>query len=198
MPSIGEIAAESKALLEDIKTNTLSTRNIAADILTQVTQINTTASHIDAGVGQLNLTSQAGFHNLAQGLAVLIALQQQNNNLAAENNRQNATIICWLDNIANVLCDIKHDTDQEVVLQTRMAKTLDHVDAVLEHAHPAAALDVGKLDELEERIKRCCPDKAPEPQPCFRRCEAPQQIPYEPIRTDWKPIDFPRQDHPPG
>jgi hypothetical protein len=131
-------------------------------------------------------------------MAVLIALQLQNNNLAAENNKQNATVICWLDNIANVLCDIKRNTDQEVLLQTRMATTLDHVDAVLEQAYPAGALAVRKLDELEQRIERCCPDKVPEPEPCFRRCEAPQLIPYEPIRTDWKPVDFPRQDRPPG
>ncbi|HEY5800664.1 MAG TPA: hypothetical protein VIT92_10615 [Burkholderiaceae bacterium] len=197
MPSIGDIANESKALLEDIKINTLSTRNIAADILTEVNQVNAKAAQIDNHIIQLNNTAQTGFTNLAQGLAISIALQQQNNLLAAENNKQNAAIICWLDNIANVLCDIKRNTDKEVALQTDMTKLLTHIDAVVEQAHPGPALAVAKIEELEARIAHCCPDKPVEPEPCFRRCEAPQPTPFEPVRHDWKPVHYDRQDQPP-
>jgi hypothetical protein len=48
--SIGDIANEAKAILEDIRTNTPGTRN---------------------EVSQLDGTAQAGFVNLSQGMAVL-------------------------------------------------------------------------------------------------------------------------------
>jgi len=178
MPSIGEVADEIKAQLEDIKTNTLGTHNNTNTIINQLTH--------------LNSTTQSGFTNLAQGLAVLIQLQIQNNDLLASNNKQNATIICWLANMAHVLCDIKHNTDTEVKLQKQISATVLHLDDVLELVYPREGMDVKNRYDLEKRLDECCPKKEPEPQPCFKDCESPRLPDYNPIKQDWKPISYER------
>jgi hypothetical protein len=192
MPSIGDVANDVKALLEDLKTNTLQTSNNTGTIINQLTQL-------DIKVGQVNNTAQSGFTNLAQGLAVLIQLQIQNNNLLADNNKQNTTIICWLDHIAHVVCDIKHNTDTEVKLQTEMAATLSHLDDVMELVHAREAMEIKNQYEMEKRLEECCPKEEPAPQPCFKDCESPKLLDYNPVRPDWQPIRYTptRDDHPP-
>lgn len=184
MPSIGEMANEAKALLEDIKSNTLGTSNNTNTIISQLTQL-------DIKVAQVNNTAQLGFTNLAQALAVLIQLQTQNNSLLADNNKQNTTIICWLDHIAHVACDIKHNTDTEVKLQKEILAELSHLDDVLELVHAREAMEVKNQYDLEKRLDECCPKEEPVPQPCFRDCESPKLPDYTPIKTDWNPIRYP-------
>jgi hypothetical protein len=187
MPTIGEIADEVKAKLDDIKSYTLDTSNHTGTIINQLTQL-------DIKVGQVNHTAQLGFTNLAQALAVLIKLQTQNNDLLASNDKQNQTIICWLDHVAHVLCDIKHNTDTEVKLQKEMEATLSHLDDVLKLVHAREAIEVGNQYDLEKRLQECCPEKEPEPQPCFKNCESPKLPDYNPVKTDWKPIIYQQQD----
>jgi len=183
MSSIGDIANEAKALLEDIKANTLGTRNNTSTIINQLTQL-------DTKVDQLNDTAQSGFTNLARGLALLVQLQFQNNELLAGNNSQNETIICWLNNIAHVLCDIKHNTDTEVILQKEISTTLSHLDDIMELVHSREALETANRYELENRLEECCPTEEPEPRPCFRDCTTPKLPGYEPIKPSWNPINY--------
>jgi hypothetical protein len=183
MPSIGEVADDIKAQLEDVKTNTLGTHQNTNTIITQLSQL-------DTKVSQVNNTAQLGFTNLAQALAVLIQLQMQTNDLLASNNKQNTTIICWLDHIAHVACDIKHNTDAEVKLQKEMLATLSHLDDVVELAHAREALEIKNRQELAKRLEECCPKKEPEPQPCFKDCESPRLPDYNAVKTDWKPIRY--------
>jgi hypothetical protein len=193
MPSIGDVANDVKALLEDVKTGAIGTRDNTSTIINQLTQL-------DAKVGQVNNTAQLGFTNLAQGLAVLIQLEIQNNDLLASNDKQNQTIICWLDHIAHVLCDIKHNTDTEVKIQKEMSATLSHLDDVLELVYAREAMEVMNQHELEKRLEECCPKEVPAPQPCFENCESPRLPDYQPVKPDWQPIHYttpPRGDQPP-
>jgi hypothetical protein len=183
MPSIGDIANEAKALLDQINTNTLGTRNNTSNIIDQLTQLNTK-------VGQLNNTVESGFTNLAQGLSLLIQLQIQNNDLLAGNNRQNETIICWLYKIAHVLCNIKQNTDTELKLQKEISATLSHIDDILELVHAREAMDIKNHYDLESRMDKCCPIEEPKPQPCFEDCESHRLPGYKPINSDWKPIRY--------
>lgn len=171
MPSLGDIAHDVETRLDDIKSNTLGILNNTTTIIN---------------------TEQLGFSNLAQGLSVLVQLQQQANDLLASNDKQNQTIICWLANIAHVLCDIKRDSDEEVRLQKELVKSIEHVDDILTLVHSREAMEVHNQHELEERIEHCCPKKEPEPKPCFSECAAPALPDYHPIKSDWTPIRFPR------
>jgi len=171
MPSIGDIANDIESRLDDIKSYTLATRDNTNTLVT---------------------ATESGFTNLAQGLAVLVQLQAQTNDLLASNDQQNQTIICWLSNIAHVLCDIKHNTDAEVKLQKRMSATLTHIDDILELVHGREAIEIAERHELEKRIEKCCPEEEPAVKPCFEDCTAPRLPNYIPVKVDWKPIQFVR------
>ncbi len=183
MPSLADVANDIKALLNDIKSSSLATKNNTATIATNTAQ---TA----ANVMILNATSQAGFSNIANGIAVEIALQHQTNDLLNVNNKQNDVIICWLKNIANVLCNIKHNTDRSVELETEINITLEHIDNIIELVNSEQAMEVLKHDELQKQIEKCCPPPRIDPKPCFDGCEAPKYPDYNPIDTKWTPIKF--------
>lgn len=193
MPSLGDIANDIEGRLDDIKSYTLGTRDNTATIINQLSQLETK-------VDQVNSTAQLGFTNLAQGLAVLIQLGTQNNDLLESNDKQNQTIICWLDHIAHILCDIKHNTDIEVRLEKEMSTTLEHVDDILELVHAREAMEVMNQEEIEKRLEECCPKEEPAPRPCFENCASPALPDYHPVKSDWLPIHFtstPRGDQPP-
>lgn len=198
MPSLGDVANEVKALLEDVKSNTNSTKNNTASIKTDATAIKANTDTIITRINQLDTDVKSGFTNLAQGLEVLIALGMQANQLLAENNEQNRTMICWLTNIANTLCDIKRNTDKEVALQTGISATLHHIDDIGELVNSHAAIEVANRYELEERMNKCCPPEEEPVRPCFDQCIVPKPNKYEPIKSDWKPVKYRDQDKPIG
>jgi len=176
MPSLADVANDIKALLDDIKSNTLATKNNTAQTA--------------ANVMILNSTSQAGFSNLANGIAVEIALQHQTNDLLNINNEQNEVIICWLKNVANVLCNIKNNTDKSVALETEIKTTIVHLDKISELLNSEQAMEVLKHNELQKQIEKCCPPLVIEPKPCFDDCKLPKFSDYKPIDTKWTPIKF--------
>jgi hypothetical protein len=189
MASIGDIANEAKALLEDIKTNTLGTRNNTTQIINEL-------HTLEGEVTQLDQDTKTGFTNLAAGVQVLIQLGAQANQLSAENLEQNKTIICWLDKIAHVLCDVKHDLDAGLVEQRGMRARLTHIDAVLELVHAREAVEVAHHDKLQGEIDACCKREPQPPAPCFEDCKSRDVPPFKPIRVTWKPVSFPADKGP--
>lgn len=200
MPSLGDVANEVKALLEDVKSNTStikshtnSIKNDTASIKSDASAIKANTAAIVSGMTQLDNDVKNGFVNLAQGLQVLMTLGTQANQLSAENNEQNRTIICWLTNIANTLCDIKRNTDREIALQTDLSVTLHHIDDIGQLVHSREAMDVANHYELEKRMDGCCPPKQEPIRPCFDQCIAPKPIKFSPVKTEWKPVKYSSQ-----
>jgi prophage DNA circulation protein len=151
MPSIETIANEVKALVSDIKSDTASIKSNTNSIKNDATAIKNNTNTLITQINNLDNDVKAGFTNLAQGMQVLIKLGQQSNQLIEENNKQNETVICWLTNIANTLCDIKHNTDSEVKLQTDIAGTLHHIDDIGELVNSREAIEVANLYQLEKK-----------------------------------------------
>ena len=196
MPTLGDVANDVLARLDDIKSNLdtikASTTTLKND--TAVIKANTAATV--AQLNQLDADVKAGFTNLAQGLQVLIAVEVQQNQLLEENNEQNATIICWLTNIANTLCDVKHNTDTEVKLQTDLLRTLHHLDDIAELVDAKEAIEVRNRYALERRINECCPPKEEPLKPCFEACQSPRPLPFNPVKVDWEPVKYGDPDRP--
>ena len=159
MASLENTANEVKALLEDIKSIDNTIKGNTNTIKNDTTAIKNNTTTIINQINQVDTDLKTGFTNLAQGVQVLINLGLQSNQLQAENNKQNETMICWLTNIANTLCDVKHNTDKEVVLQKDISKTLHHLDDVGELVNSREALEVENRYELESKIEKCCPAK---------------------------------------
>jgi prophage DNA circulation protein len=190
MPSLETIANEVKGIVTDIKADTSQIKTNTNSIKSDAGAIKTNTATIINEINQLDNDLKAGFTNLSQGLQVLITLGLQANQLLAENNKQNETIICWLTNIANTLCEIKRNTDKEVKLQKDLSATLHHIDDIGELVNGREAMEVANRYELEARMDKCCPPKEEPEVPCFEKCESPKRGQFEPIKSDWKPIKF--------
>jgi hypothetical protein len=190
MPSLEDVANEIKSILEDERTNTTAIKGHTNAIKGDTAAIKTNTDTIIAQLGQLDADLKTGFTNLSQGLQVLVALGIQANQLSADNNRQNDIIICWLANIANVLCDIKRNTDKEVALQSSIAGTLNHIDDISELVNAREAMEVANRYELEQRLDTCCPPEVKPVEPCFKPCEVPRQTDFVPVKADWHPVKF--------
>jgi len=197
MPSLGDVANEVKALLEDVKTNTIAINTDTDAIKNDTSAIKADTNTIINQLNGLDADMKSGFTNLAQGLQILIALGMQMSQLLAENNDQNRTIICWLTNIANTLCDVKHNTDHEVALQTSICATLHHMDDIGELVNAREAMEVAKLCKIEDRMNKCCPPKTEPVPPCFEPCASPRPVRFEPVKIDWTPIKYSGRDNKP-
>jgi hypothetical protein len=196
MPSLGDVANDVLARLDVIKSNTDTIKTNTTSIKNDVGAIQNNTAATVVELNQLDTDVKSGFTNLAQGVQVLVNLGMQQNQLLEENNKQNETIICWLTNIANTLCDVKHNTDQEVMLQTDISHTLHHLDDIAELVNAKEAVEVSNRYAIEKRIDECCPPKHEPPKPCFEKCEAPRHVPFEPVKTDWKPVEYRNPDAP--
>ena len=193
MPSLETIANEVKALVADIKSDTVDIKSNTNSIKNDAAAIKNNTATIITQLNTLDSDVKSGFTNIAQAMQILIALGMQTNQLLADNNKQNETIICWLTNIANTLCDIKHNTDREVALQTDLSTTLHHIDDIGELVNGREAVEVANRDELKKRMDECCPPKVEPVRPCFDACQSPKTTGFVPIKTDWKPVTFPGQ-----
>lgn len=176
MPSVSEIANDIKVILQDIKTFSQATANN-----TQATANN---------VLLVNSTNQTGFTNVAQGIGIMINNQVQTNILLDINNKQNETIICWLKNIADLLCRILHRANTQVTLQKEIRSALSNINMIIELVNAREAVEVQKRIELNKKIEVCCPPKEIPEEQCYDECAAPKHEPYKPGSIDWKPVKY--------
>lgn len=186
MASLTDIANQINNTLNQIQTNTANTAATVALVKADTGDLRTTLHTLDNDV-------QVGFANLSNGLAVVINEQQQTNQLLNFQIQQNETIICWLSNIADVLCRALHRLDTQVQLQTKMEEALEQLRAVSELVYATETIQLLKQRELQKRIDACCPEPEPEPEHCFDPCHAPTFEPPPSRPVDWKPLPIPKR-----
>lgn len=186
MPSLADVANDLKGLLQSVKTNTASTASRLQDTNNKLDALN-------GRVDTLTAVDQAGFANLSSGLAVVIARQEEAINLLDINRRQNDTIICWLETIADLLCRQLHRLNTQVELQKLMAEQLVRLTAVTELVHPREFIEVSHRNDLTARIDACCPPEPERPEECYAGCKAPEHRPFDRPPTGWHPLPEPQR-----
>lgn len=184
MPSLTDLANDINNTLTQIQTNTLNAANTDAAIKTDTGDMRNS-------LHTLITVDQTGFVSLSNGIAAMIDQQKATNALLDYERKQNDTIICWLTNIANVLCESLHTQQQQLAVQTAMERSLDEMKEIMELVNGTAAVEVLRRRELEQKINACCPPKKPQPGPCFEPCHEPGFVPYKPQVPDYKPLPQP-------
>lgn len=177
MPSTEQIINDIKAILNEIEGNTGAT----------VQQV----AHVRQNTEQIIETEEAGFANLSQGLATIIDRENAVVRLLEINDEQNRAVLCWLEKIADMECRQLRELEQQRRLQESMEHTASNLRQILHLLHGREALEVGKTEELTERLDDCCTDEIEEPGPCFEACEARELPPYKPKVGDFKPLPPP-------
>jgi len=191
MASLSDIANSILNDLNAIQTNTGNTDN---DVL----QVKADTGALNLKLAHLISVNESGFFNLSQGLYAIVGQQFITNQQLQFEILQNETIICWLQTIANLLCDIKRILEASKEDADQILELLSRLEQILELVHGAEAIEVHAREELEERIEKCCPPEHPEPPPCFEPCEGPKRPP-EVQKPDYRPLpepDRPRAPNP--
>lgn len=181
MPSLSDIANDVKNTLNQIKTNTQDTADTVALVKGDTADLNTK-------VADLITVNAQGFANLGAGLSAILQQQQLTNFLLDHQRLQNDTIICWLDNIADVLCRQLHRQNRMVALLGELRGTAGEVRDVLERVHGDEAMAALRQREALAKIEECCPPDEEEPEPCFEPCKRPEFRPPNIKDPKYKPL----------
>lgn len=187
MPSLTDIANEIKTVLNDVATNTSQTAVTA-------NQIKNDTAAANVKLDTINNTLHNGFVMVGTGLFALHEGQKKTNSLLEANSEQNKTMICWLTNIADVLCRMMRKMNEQTELQTDMRDSLDVMRSLFELVHSREFVEFQRQEEARKKIEKCCPPPRKEPERCFDPCALRQVPPYDPKGQDWTP---PRQQEPP-
>ena len=173
MPSIQDIADQIDASLNQLNANTAGIKTDTTEISTELSQVD---DHLEAGVA-----------TLADGLFAILEQQRRANSIAVHQVAQNDTIICWLDNIAELLCGMTRKLTRQIELQDSLVTSLDRLEGVAELVHARAAVEFDRQRQLREEIEKCCPPERPPPEPCPEPCRTPRPDLHDPRGQDWQP-----------
>jgi hypothetical protein len=139
------------------------------DVYNQLLQVNSNLSSLINAVN--NVTSAVN-----NGFGELVTIGNYTNQALYQNDQQNVTIICALEQISKNTCALLNESAAQTALQTAMAADLDGLEQLFATANPGAALELERLAALKAQVEACCPPKKPPP-PCdYRPCPAPAQI----------------------
>ena len=180
MASIQEVADQINNKLDNINANTQSTANTLGLIKGDTSDIK---NKLDA----LHATLQSGVVLLANGLFGILEAQKKGNSLAEAQVEQNKTIICWLDNIAELLCDMKRKMNTQIEIQRGIEEATERLKKLAERVHATETVQVERLEEVERELRKCCPPRPVPPEPCPEPCKSPDIVPYNPKGQDWRP-----------
>src|SRR5271165_504649 len=134
----------------------------AQDIFNELVQL---GAKLDA----LNATSQAVLADDDQ----IVKLMAYADTALYQNDLQNATIICLLEQISKNTCDLVNQATVQTRLQENIEKNTMRMAAILSATHPEATFVLEREDKLRKEIEKCCPPP-PAPPACTQAlCDRP-------------------------
>jgi len=127
---------------------------------------------LGAKLDAINATSQAIQADDDQ----IVQLMAYADTALYQNDLQNATIICLLEQIAKNTCDLVNQSALQTSYQEAIEKATTRLSALFAATHQEAAFILEREDQLRKEIEKCCPPKPPTP-PCQQKpCPVPKLI----------------------
>jgi hypothetical protein len=163
----------------------------AQDVLDAINN-NTTAvgqklDTLNASVNALDADVKLVQQLLLWGFEQLITLGQYTNQALFQNDNQNDTIICSLQQIAVNTCGIWNEADVQTELQKRTVSAAQKLAQLYAASHGDAAIALHRNAELLRRIEECCPCEPPKPVCDESPCPAPAHLDQQPPATQPPP-----------
>ncbi len=191
MGTIQDVADQINNKLDQINVNTQNTTNTLGLIKGDTSDIK---NKLDA----LHATLQSGVVVLANGLFAIFEAEKKGNSLAEAQVEQNKTMICWLDNIAELLCDIKRKMNTQIEFQRAIEQETNRLKKLAERVHATETVEIERLEEVEQELRKCCPPRPVPPEPCPEPCRSPDIVVYNPKGQGWTPPERISQPQPIG
>lgn len=177
MPSIQDIADQIDASLNQLNANTAGIKTDTTEIRTELSQVD---DHLENGVV-----------TLADGLFAILEQERRANSIALHQVAQNDAIICWLDNIAELLCGMTRKLTRQLDLQDQLVTSVDRLEGIAELVHARAAVEYDRDRKLQAEIEKCCPPEQPPLESCPEPCRSPRPDLHDPRGQDWQPPGAP-------
>jgi hypothetical protein len=162
MPSAQDILNAITAVgakLDTVNTNLTTIEN-------KLDTINASVNAVDADVQKLQQLGLWGFGQL-------ITLGQYTNQALFQNDRQNDTMICILQQISLNTCGIWNEAHTQTELEKAISAVTRKLACLYAVTHGDVALVLEREEELRRQIEACCPPKPPEPVCAESPCSTP-------------------------
>jgi hypothetical protein len=166
--------------LNDIKGKIDVTNNDLNDIKGKLDTLDTAIKAVDADVKVVQQLLTWGFQQL-------ITLGQYTNQALFQNDKQNDTMICILQQIAVNTCGIWNEDHMQTGLQTSIKDSTTKLADLFADTHAAAELARQEREHLREEIEKCCPPTQPAPVCVEAPCPAPPPFVQPPPQTEPPP-----------
>jgi hypothetical protein len=124
---------------------------------------------------------------LLWGFEQLITLGQYTNEALFQNDKQNDTIICNLEQVSVNTCGIWNEAHIQTDLQKGTEAAAQKLAKLYAATHGDAAVTLAREEELLKRIEECCPPEEPKPVCVETPCPAPAPFTQPPPATQPPP-----------
>lgn len=156
---------------------------------------------IQTELTQVDNDMNTGFDNVSQNMQTLIALNRELVNLNQtivklqtyadqalfHISEQNDTIICNLEKISKLTCDMLNESHIQTDLQKSTKENTNTLLELYRLSHPEAACEFERLNKLHKEILKCCPKEKPGPFCTYGPCKGPGSKLSVPPMTDTVP-----------
>lgn len=182
VPTINEVweqAQQINANLAIIHNDLTALNGCCGTTNGNLTVLNNLVEETNDWLEELRQLVNDGFAATAAGLAGIAARQNITNTLLTFQIQQNQTMICILEQISRNTCELLNHSAQQTSLQKSMAADMAALRHMFATAHPDAALELDRADEVRRRLEKCCPPTR-EGRPCtYEPCAAPGDVRQE-------------------
>jgi hypothetical protein len=145
---------------------------IHADVLAETNA----TDQVKASVDHLDVDLTNGFNETTNELSIITQIDTAAVKLLFHLTQQADAMICALEHISQNTCGILSETAIQTGLQTQIRDDTAVLRDISEFAHPDAALERKRLQELHAEIERCCPPESPPPACTYQPCPHPKPI----------------------
>ncbi len=180
--------------INHVKDNTADIRSRLDDVKGKLDTVNTNLTTIEGKLDTINASVQAVDADVQKvqqlllwGFQQLITLGQYTNQALFQNDKQNDTMICILQQISVNTCGIWNEAHTQTELQQGMNAAIRKLADLYAATHGDAALTLEREEKLRRQIEACCPPRPAEPVCVESPCPAPPPFDQEPPRTQPPP-----------
>jgi len=146
-------------------------------------KLDTLTAAVNAVDADVKLTQQV----LLWGFEQLITLGQYTNQALSQNDKQNDTMICILEQIAVNTCGIWNEAHIQTHLEKGIDASTQKLARLYAATHGDAAVTFAREEELLRRIEKCCPPEEPPPVCVETPCPTPPPFNQSPPATQPPP-----------
>jgi hypothetical protein len=146
-------------------------------------KLDTLVAAVNAVDADVKLAQQV----LVWGFEQLITLGQYTNQALSQNDKQNDTMICILDQISMNTCGIWNEAHIQTGLEKGIEAAAQKLAKLYAATHGDAAVTLAREEELLRLMEKCCPPEEPKPVCEETPCPAPAAFKEPPPTTQPPP-----------